>query len=136
MAAPVTVIIAWDTEFHENLPTLFPQADVRSDFVGNKPLIEENARGQRGRGAVLWGASRDRTRPTPTDLGREVSMKSRKRVILGIVIVGLALGLGIALGSRGAAPGADAGELKVTIREWDVPTKGAHPHDPAVGTDG
>jgi 3-hydroxypropanoate dehydrogenase len=43
MAAPVTVIIAWDTEFHEKLPRLFPQADVRSYFVGNKPLIEENA---------------------------------------------------------------------------------------------
>jgi 3-hydroxypropanoate dehydrogenase len=43
MAAPVTVIIAWDTEFHENLPKLFPQADIRSYFVGNKPLIEENA---------------------------------------------------------------------------------------------
>ena len=26
MAAPVTVIIAWDTEFHEHLPRLFPQA--------------------------------------------------------------------------------------------------------------
>src|SRR4029077_1346892 len=43
MAASVTVIIAWDTEFHENIPRLFPQADVRSYFVGNKPLIEENA---------------------------------------------------------------------------------------------
>src|SRR6267143_1903725 len=43
MAAPVTVIIAWDTEFHEHLPRLFPHADVRSHFVGNKPLIEENA---------------------------------------------------------------------------------------------
>ena len=43
MAAPVTVIIAWDTEFHENLPKLFPQADIRSCFVGNQPLIEENA---------------------------------------------------------------------------------------------
>jgi len=41
--APVTVIIAWDTEFHEHLPRLFPQADIRSYFVGNKPLIEENA---------------------------------------------------------------------------------------------
>src|SRR5437667_3209806 len=38
MDAPVTVIIAWDTEFHENLPKLFPQADIRSYFVGNKPL--------------------------------------------------------------------------------------------------
>src|ERR1700682_1032685 len=43
MAAPVTVIIAWDTEFHEHLPRLFPQADVRSYFIGNKPLIEETA---------------------------------------------------------------------------------------------
>jgi len=43
MAAPVTVIIAWDTEFHEHLPRLFPQADMRSYFVGSKALIEENA---------------------------------------------------------------------------------------------
>jgi 3-hydroxypropanoate dehydrogenase len=43
MNAPVTVIIAWDTEFHEHLPRLFPQADIRSFFAGNKPLIEENA---------------------------------------------------------------------------------------------
>src|SRR5712672_682787 len=40
MAAPVTVIIARDTEFHEHLPKLLPHADVRSYFVGNKPLIE------------------------------------------------------------------------------------------------
>jgi len=39
MAAPVTVIIAWDMEFHEKLPRLFPQTDVRSYFVGNKPLL-------------------------------------------------------------------------------------------------
>ena len=43
MAAPVTVIVAGDTEFHEHLPRLFPHADVRSYFVGNKPLIKENA---------------------------------------------------------------------------------------------
>jgi 3-hydroxypropanoate dehydrogenase len=43
MAAPVTVIIAWDTEFHENLPRLFPHGDMRSYFVGNTPLIEEHA---------------------------------------------------------------------------------------------
>src|SRR3981189_3498639 len=42
MAAPVTVIIAWDTEFHEHLPRLFPHADVRSYFVGNKPLMKKN----------------------------------------------------------------------------------------------
>jgi 3-hydroxypropanoate dehydrogenase len=43
MAAPVTVIIAWDTEFHENLPKLFPQADMRSYFFGNQALITESA---------------------------------------------------------------------------------------------
>jgi 3-hydroxypropanoate dehydrogenase len=43
MAAPVTVIVAWDTEFHDHLPRLFPQADIRSYFVGNRTLIEENA---------------------------------------------------------------------------------------------
>jgi len=32
-----------DTEFHKHLPRLFPQADIRSYFAGNKPLIEENA---------------------------------------------------------------------------------------------
>ena len=43
MAAPVTVIIAWDTEFHENLPRLFPHADMRSYFDGNHALINETA---------------------------------------------------------------------------------------------
>ncbi len=43
MAAPVTAIIAWDTEFHENLPRLFPHADMRSYFVGKPALIEETA---------------------------------------------------------------------------------------------
>src|SRR6266567_4430320 len=46
--------------------------------------------------------------------------------------------------SRNASSGngtgtSDAGktqELQVTIKEWAVPTKGAHPHDPAVGADG
>src|SRR5215467_841345 len=33
-------------------------------------------------------------------------------------------------------PELTVGELHVAIKEWDVPTKGAHPHDPAVGMDG
>ena len=41
--APVTVIIAWDTEFHEKLPKLFRHYDMRSFFVGNQALIEETA---------------------------------------------------------------------------------------------
>jgi 3-hydroxypropanoate dehydrogenase len=43
MAAPVTVIIAYDTEFYEKLPQLFPQKDMRSVFVGKPALIEETA---------------------------------------------------------------------------------------------
>ena len=42
-AAPVTAILAMDTEFHEQLPKLFPHADARSWFAGNQPLIDESA---------------------------------------------------------------------------------------------
>jgi 3-hydroxypropanoate dehydrogenase len=42
-AAPVTVIIAHDSEFHEKLPKLFPQADARSWFAGNQQLIDTTA---------------------------------------------------------------------------------------------
>jgi len=55
------------------------------------------------------------------------------RIILGSIILGI--GLAASLASRRTAAN-DVGQLKATIREWDVPTKGAHPHDPAVGADG
>src|SRR6266850_4627802 len=41
--APVTAIIAHDMEFYEKLPKLFPHADARAWFAGNKPLIESTA---------------------------------------------------------------------------------------------
>ena len=41
--APVTAIIAYDMEFYEKLPALFPQADARSWFAGNRPLIDTTA---------------------------------------------------------------------------------------------
>jgi 3-hydroxypropanoate dehydrogenase len=41
--APVTAIIAYDIEFHEKLPKLFPQADARSWFAGNQALIDTTA---------------------------------------------------------------------------------------------
>jgi 3-hydroxypropanoate dehydrogenase len=41
--APVNVIIAWDTEFYDKLPQLFPHADMRAHFVGNPAVIEETA---------------------------------------------------------------------------------------------
>ena len=37
-AAPVTAIIAMDTEFYEHLPEFFPHTDARSWFVGNEEL--------------------------------------------------------------------------------------------------
>jgi len=41
-----------------------------------------------------------------------------------------------ALRSEAPAPAPAVAELHVNIHEWTVPTKGAHPHDPAVGPDG
>jgi virginiamycin B lyase len=55
--------------------------------------------------------------------------------VLAIFIVGV---LFAAASSRHRPPAwpPPVSELKATIREWPVPTKGAHPHDPAVGSDG
>ncbi|HLJ55297.1 MAG TPA: malonic semialdehyde reductase, partial [Chthonomonadaceae bacterium] len=41
--APVTAIVAYDMEFYENLPRLFPHVDAKSWFVGNEALIKETA---------------------------------------------------------------------------------------------
>lgn len=58
-AAPVTVIVAHDTEFYEKLPTLFPHADARSWFAGNQSLIETTAfRNGTLQGAYLIMAAR------------------------------------------------------------------------------
>lgn len=43
MKAPVCVIVAYDMEFYEKLPALFPHTDARSWFVGNDKLIAETA---------------------------------------------------------------------------------------------
>ena len=45
-------------------------------------------------------------------------------------------GLAAVLVAKSPNPAAGVAELKVSIHEWAVPTKGAHPHDPAVGPDG
>jgi 3-hydroxypropanoate dehydrogenase len=42
-AAPVAVIVAWDTEFYDKLPKLFPHKDMRSVFAGSQTLAEETA---------------------------------------------------------------------------------------------
>jgi len=43
MAAPVTVIAAYDSEFYERLPDLFPNGDARSWFTSSLQLSEETA---------------------------------------------------------------------------------------------
>jgi 3-hydroxypropanoate dehydrogenase len=40
LAAPVNVIIAWDSRFHEQLPEQFPAYDARSLFESSPALIE------------------------------------------------------------------------------------------------
>ena len=43
LSAPVTAIVAWDGEFYERLPTLFPHGDARSWFTSSPALAEETA---------------------------------------------------------------------------------------------
>jgi len=52
MSAPVTAIIAYDLEFYERLPMLFPQADARAWFTGNDAMIQTTA----FRNSALQGA--------------------------------------------------------------------------------
>ena len=59
MAAPVTVIVAFDLEFYEKLPKLFPHTDARSWFAGKPDLIETTAfRNGTLQGAYLMLAAR------------------------------------------------------------------------------
>lgn len=58
-SAAVTVIIAYDTQFYEHLPNLFPAMDARP-FFENKPAITETAalRNSSLQGAYLLLAAR------------------------------------------------------------------------------
>ena len=59
MTAPVTVIVAYDVEFYEKLGFLFPHADARSWFAGNKAFAEASAfRNGTLQGAYLMLAAR------------------------------------------------------------------------------
>lgn len=58
-AAPVTVIVAWDKEFYEKLPKLFPHTDARAWFAGNETFANETAfRNSSLEGAYLILAAR------------------------------------------------------------------------------
>ncbi|MFM8859277.1 MAG: malonic semialdehyde reductase [Methylocystis sp.] len=43
LSAPVTAILAYDLDFAEHLPRLYPATDARSWFLGNQSLIFETA---------------------------------------------------------------------------------------------
>jgi len=43
LQAPVTAIIGYDVDFHEQLPWLFPHTDAKSWFDGNEPFRTEAA---------------------------------------------------------------------------------------------
>ena len=59
MTAPVTVIVAQDPKFYDQLPKLFPHADARAWFAGNAALAEETAfRNSTLQGAYLILAAR------------------------------------------------------------------------------
>jgi 3-hydroxypropanoate dehydrogenase len=51
-SAPVTVIVAQDLEFYEQLPRLWPHAEAKSWFAGNPALIADTA----ARNSTLQGA--------------------------------------------------------------------------------
>jgi 3-hydroxypropanoate dehydrogenase len=57
--APVVAIIAYDLEFYENLPKLFPHMDARPWFAGNPAFAQESAfRNSSLQGAYLMLAAR------------------------------------------------------------------------------
>jgi virginiamycin B lyase len=56
-------------------------------------------------------------------------------LLIGLLFFGEILAIALP-GHHAPGTPAEVTELNVTIREWPVPTKGAHPHDPAVGPDG
>jgi 3-hydroxypropanoate dehydrogenase len=44
LIAPLTVVVAWDSRFHEHLPEQFPSYDAKSFFEGAPALIEPSAK--------------------------------------------------------------------------------------------
>ena len=59
LAAPVTAVIGYDIDFHEELPWLFPHTDAKSWFEGDEKAREEGAfRNSSLQGAYLMLAAR------------------------------------------------------------------------------
>ncbi len=59
LAAPLTIIVAYDLKFYEHLPRLYPAYDARKLYVGNPQLAEQVAfRNSTLQGAYLMMAAR------------------------------------------------------------------------------
>src|SRR5690606_14217092 len=59
MRAPITAIVAYDLDFYEYMPKLFPHTDARSWFAGKPDFIKETAfRNGSLQGAYLIMAAR------------------------------------------------------------------------------
>jgi 3-hydroxypropanoate dehydrogenase len=59
LAAPVTAVIGYDIDFHEELPWLFPHTDAKSWFEGDEQAREQGAfRNSSLQGAYLMLAAR------------------------------------------------------------------------------
>jgi 3-hydroxypropanoate dehydrogenase len=59
MAAPLTIVVAYDPSFHNKLPELYPAADVKGWYTGNPDLVEETGfRNSTLQGAYLLLAAR------------------------------------------------------------------------------
>jgi len=52
MQAPCTVIVAWDSQFYELMPKLFPSRDMKAAFVGRDAVIADTGT----RSSTLQGA--------------------------------------------------------------------------------
>ena len=75
MAAPVTVIVAYDLKFYEKLPRLFPHYPAMHDmFVNNPQLIEETAK----RNSALQGAYMIIAARVGTGLRTDVGLRQLK----------------------------------------------------------
>lgn len=59
MAAPLTIVVAYDPFFHNRLPELYPGLDLKGWFAGNPDLVEETGfRNSTLQGAYLLMAAR------------------------------------------------------------------------------
>jgi 3-hydroxypropanoate dehydrogenase len=68
LAAPVTVIVAWDTEFYEVFGKLTADIDWKSFFVGKQDLIESTV----FRNSSLQGAPKSMKSSCPTENGNQI----------------------------------------------------------------